>query len=335
MCASNNIDAIIQVKQCKYQKVEMNSNVFKADTARFHIINSSIDNFSLAANAAKVLRLDMYSDTLGVVNVDDNWGDKSAPISRISELNFYSCQFTGNLATIIMQHKRKPSIRFYECVFGTGVQMTYINADTIEFNRCKDIAKDMVLSVESNDRPTVLKFRHSDLSHIDFDYDKRYDLFQWPEQETTRAIYEQLLVKFQNEKKLDSYERIDKEYFKFRHNWVINILSCWWWDYGYNKWLIIIWTAIFVLIFSVFNFLYWEQCIHIYPIKKVAEISATSGKSSKFLKVFVYTSFIFFSIKVDFEKLSFKKTGWLVYFFFQYLVGLTCLFFIANAILKL
>lgn len=335
VCTSNHIDAIVQIKQSKYQRVEMNTNIFKNDTARFHIISSTIDHFMLTANVAKVLRLDMYTDTLGTVDVDDNWGDKTAPMSRISELNFYHCQFTGSVATIIRQNKRKPSIRFYDCVFSKDVQLTNLNADTIEFDRCKDIVKDMALSAERNDRPTVLKFRHTDLSHIDFDYDQRYVLYQWPERETIRGIYEQLLVKFQNEKKLESYERVDKEYFRFRHSWLINAISYCWWDYGYNKWLIILWTVFFVFIFSALNYRFWDRCVETYPIKKVSEISSTHAGVQKFIKILVYTSFIFFSIKIEFEKLSFKKTGWLAYFFLQYLLGLICLFFIANAILKL
>jgi hypothetical protein len=55
----------------------------------------------------------------------------------------------------------------------------------------------------------------------------------------------------------------------------------------------------------------------------------------KYFVVFLYTAFIFFSLKIDFDKLSFKGVRLVGYFFFQYIVGLVCLFFIANAILKI
>ncbi|WP_143822191.1 hypothetical protein [Mucilaginibacter pedocola] len=82
----------------------------------------------------------------------------------------------------------------------------------MEFHWFKEILKDMALSTELNDRPTVLKFRHTDLSHIDFDYYQRYVLHQCPERETTRGIYEQLLVKFQNKKTGESSAGGEKEF---------------------------------------------------------------------------------------------------------------------------
>jgi hypothetical protein len=40
-------------------------------------------------------------------------------------------------------------------------------------------------------------------------------------------------------------------------------------------------------------------------------------------------------LHIDFDKLSFQKPGLTIYFFIQYQVGLGCLFFILNAILKI
>jgi hypothetical protein len=52
------------------------------------------------------------------------------------------------------------------------------------------------------------------------------------------------------------------------------------------------------------------------------------------VKGFIFTSLIFFSLRINFEKLSYNTTKGLVWFFFQYIVGLVCLFFLVNYILK-
>jgi hypothetical protein len=48
----------------------------------------------------------------------------------------------------------------------------------------------------------------------------------------------------------------------------------------------------------------------------------------------VFTSFIFFSLRIDFDKLKYANTKYLAAFFVQYIVGLICLFFLVNAIFK-
>ncbi|HEY9001264.1 MAG TPA: hypothetical protein VIM89_07915 [Mucilaginibacter sp.] len=325
----------VQIMKSKYNKVEVSGNVFRKDTARIDVMNSSIQNLFFEGNNAKVLNAYFMEDTLGMANFSANYIADVNVNHKINEVNFFHCQLNNWLMTDITKLPGSRSIRFNQCSFGKESGLLGISADTIEFKSCVHIEHGMFLQGIDKEEPTILKFYNTDLTNIEFDYDSRYKLYESPYPELNRSIYEQLLVKFQNEKKLNSYERVDKEYFQSRHSWFVNELSFIWWDYSYNKWRIIIWTIFFLLLFTLWNYGNWEKLILIYPIKKSADISASASEYEKIIKIFVYTSFIFFSIKVDFEKLSFKSTKWLVYFFLQYIIGLICLFFIANAILKL
>ncbi len=62
---------------------------------------------------------------------------------------------------------------------------------------------------------------------------------------------------------------------------------------------------------------------------------AGQNNRKKRVKVLAFTVLIFFSLRVDFDKLSFQKPGLVIYFFIQYLIGLGCLFLILIAILKI
>jgi hypothetical protein len=333
--SNDTIISNVHLMRCNYDKFELIGNVFKKDSARVDVMNSTINNLFITANRAKVMNIHFTQDTVGLFDISNLWLSEPKSSCGISEISFFQSQLNDYIMTDVVTTKYKCNLRFRECSFGKKAWLLDVDVDTLEMTNCNEIASGMMFNSVKRSHPTILKFNQTDLKNVGFDYDERYLLYQWSNPEATRSVYEALLVKFQNEKKLDSFERVDKEYFQFRHNWLVNFISFCWWDYGYNKWLIIYWTIAFVLLFTAINFLNWNNCLLAYPIKKAGDISTTPSSWQKALKILVYTSFIFFSIKVDFEKLSFKKTGWLVYFFIQYIIGLICLFFIANAILKL
>ncbi len=114
-----------------------------------------------------------------------------------------------------------------------------------------------------------------------------------------------------------------------------------WWRYGYSKWLVILWTFVFLVLFFNYNYKNWDGMRRIYGVFDKDELAVLSkldkNKRNKRKAAFVllYTSFIFFSLRIDFDKLKYANTKYLTAFFTQYVVGLICLFFLANAIFKL
>jgi hypothetical protein len=158
--------------------------------------------------------------------------------------------------------------------------------------------------------------------------------------------YEGLLGKFRIEKKDESYERLDLEYqdFKGMHNgsWarVFNWLNREWWNYGYSRGKVIQWTFVFLALFFVGNMLLWRQMQETYSIHQSQNFIDRREhpfryQMQKYIRIFLYTAYIFFSIKIDLPRLKITNFWLLLYFFFQFLVGLWCLFFIVNALLKI
>jgi hypothetical protein len=160
------------------------------------------------------------------------------------------------------------------------------------------------------------------------------------------GTYETLLSKFKNESKKESYERLDIEYHHFKAqkgaHW--DRIADWaqekWWNYGYSKLLVVKWTFLFLGIFFVINALFWRGMQEVYPISQEYPFVDRQSRPIRYralelLRVFLYTVFVFFSIKIDLDRLKVTNPWLLAYFFFQWLVGLWCLFFIVNALLKI
>lgn len=156
---------------------------------------------------------------------------------------------------------------------------------------------------------------------------------------------------------LDGYEKLDKEYkaFKYlsRNSFVArlqNRIDKYWWDYGYDKFMVIKNSIKVFLLFFVINLLAYKGLSKVYhPIKfkefdERLEMSnvdikhpiATSIK--KYLKripvIFLYTAFVFWGLKLDLKELEIKKPIFMSLLIIQYVIGLICLAYIANYIIS-
>ena len=171
-------------------------------------------------------------------------------------------------------------------------------------------------------------------------------------------VYERLLLNQQKNGYISSIEKLDKEYQMFKYlesgkynkiwgvflNWVNKI----WWDYGYNKILIIRNTLYLFIIFTVINSLFFKWIItNLYEMKKIVEtrnLIQTKNKFYLFFRIlplsFFYTGIIFFGLKFDLNKLRYSENFQglkffnLIYFLLIYLSGLVCLGYLANYILS-
>jgi hypothetical protein len=165
-----------------------------------------------------------------------------------------------------------------------------------------------------------------------------------------RSVYESVLKKLKDDGFMDSYKILDVEYrYSVYQNsgWydqnIVNPLQKHWWNYGYNKELIFLWSFIFLLFFSFANlWLYPKLMDRVYSIEFLEKIDQSKGIGKTkwilhFLQTITYTFIIFFGFKMDLEK--FKKAAvsqhpiLFVYLMSIYVIGLVCLGFIVNFII--
>lgn len=187
---------------------------------------------------------------------------------------------------------------------------------------------------------TIRTGDHPDTIISNISYDKRV------------SVYEQVLKKLKDEGLMQSYEILDIEYrqLKYRHkggiNWyVLNTFQYWWWNYGYNKERVFLWSIIFWLIFSFVNSrLYCELNENVYSITFLDKIQNNELSKVKrviyyLLQVVTYTAIVFFGLKMDvakFKKGVIRQHPWLfAYLMIVYIVGIVCLGFIVNIIFTL
>lgn len=159
--------------------------------------------------------------------------------------------------------------------------------------------------------------------------------------------YQRLLDYFQKRGMFQSYERLDKEFkaFKFLDEgiWygrVFNWIDRHWWDYGYNKFLVVRNAIILNLCFFFINIcLYGKLLNQTYTIAKFAEIERNMAhafvydKMKRLSYIFLYTAYIFWGLKLDIEKINISKTRLFYYVLLQYVTGVICLAYLANLII--
>lgn len=225
-----------------------------------------------------------------------------------------------------------------------------------------DSASDVV-----QDRYCYIDLRGAPLDKFKLYYDK-YRIY-WPETidrtvyEELTQVYEGLLKKFKNEGHLTSYATLDKEYQAFKDlqnpdaseiKKLLNKINFYWNNYGYNKERIWLWTAIFLAISTLINWLVFPYLVKdVYPVPMIDKAlfdnkpeNRAQFTGSVFLKgkvhlnfryliyAFYYTILIFFGLKLTTERVNFKMHGGIAIIFTEYLIGLICLGYLANFIIS-
>jgi hypothetical protein len=181
--------------------------------------------------------------------------------------------------------------------------------------------------------------------------------------DSTTSVYdkEQVYTELLNMQKtnyfLDGCEKLDKEYkaFKYLHRNsfiadVQNWIDKYWWDYGYDKFMVIKNSVKLFLLFFAINLLAYKGLAKVYhPIKfrefdERLEMNNVDIKHpvaagiKKYLKripvIFLYTAFVFWGLKLDLKELEIKKPLYMTILIGQYITGLVCLAYIANYIIS-
>jgi hypothetical protein len=159
------------------------------------------------------------------------------------------------------------------------------------------------------------------------------------------SIYEALLSNFKTNGQTNSYKLLDIEYqqFKLNNSWArwITWLPKYWWDFGYDKEYIFVWTVLFVVLFTCFTYFFiYSLNTKVYPIKKIPINKCWSKKLSfedfinRLWYSFMYTSAIFFMLSLKTENIQFKEKRGTFYLIVVYSFGLLCLAYMANFIVQ-
>lgn len=185
----------------------------------------------------------------------------------------------------------------------------------------------------------------------------RLSLSQSSTFERTSSIYQALLLRYNELMFKDSYEALDKEWKEtvYLHNGFVgiitNTLQKYWWDYGYSKWWIFLWSIGCVLLFSIINTLILKYFITkiyqpetAFDIEQVKQDWKELSHIKRFRKHFTttvyFTGLIFFAIQFEPRRLVAAKgeygqnLGALIYFLLIYATGLVCLGYIANLVIS-
>jgi hypothetical protein len=205
------------------------------------------------------------------------------------------------------------------------------------------------------EKTCYISFFRVDFDKVEFNYNY-YRLF-FPKHylldyEEKVNVYHQLLNKFRVKGMYQSYEKLDREFKEFKYlegkgfgGSVLNWVDRHWWGYGYSKFLVVRNALLLNFIFFIINSFVFRQLVHRgYRIEKFARINTELNKKFKkpFTRylakspyVFLYTSYIFWGLRLDVNNISVHKIGMFAYVLLQYVTGVVCLAYVANLIITI
>jgi len=313
--------------------------LYKAYITQLNFTNNNISYLSVSHSKLEALKIDSLFDNGRCIKFsEDSLADIKIDNSFASETSTYHCTFSGK---IDIRLGEKCNLVFNDCSFTNQAEVINVTSGNLYFDNCKNFAQAIRLETDSS-RLVKLNFdNNTDLSKLNFFYNDNYQIVynRYESADENYKLFDRLRTKFKSEYKSADLERIQIEYTRYNYSkdwwkyplWLIDWA---WWDYGFAKGRIVLWTLVFFTLFYALNFKHWRR------ISKAYEIFPNipdwkKYKKQKYYYVFLFTAFIFFSIRIDLQSLKYDNKRTLSHFFVQYLVGLICLFFLFNAIFKL
>jgi len=320
---------------------DFDCNIYQPGHGSIFVSNSTIRELGVSDNKFKTLIASFNYDTifsLGFLKADE-------PSIKKSELflRFNDCYFDGPL-TINLPYF-KVIISFRNCHFNDNFSLK-ATVDSIKFNDCIIENRNPISLTASNDSVRI-SFDNFDIEKAKFDYLPNFKIVfedDFLSEERKNNVYQRLIAKYKAEYLKDSERNVAVEHELYKRNFMSTSEKLWsqiqsyWWNYGYSKERIIFFTAKIICIFYLINLLFWKWLKHAYridlPIRKEFK-NRLLFYLGQIVNVFIYTSLIFFSLRVDFDKLEYKSPHLVLWFFLQYIIGLFCVFFIVNWLFKI
>jgi hypothetical protein len=267
-----------------------------------------------------------------------------------------------------------PVANFDEIRVGDSTNILFYNTvlpDTLNFSYIPKIKNQIDLTVanftdslhydkvsDNYTRPHRIFFYKTDISKFHLDYIHFRLMFpdnlnghRFPDDEK-ESIYVALLNNFKVSGQEVSYQFLDIEYQKFRWKRAGASLLIWlpryWWNFGYDKEYVFLWTIGLVFFFTVINFFAVDYLnTKVYTVENIASLPRVKylfqlGPAKIIWQNIVkrwwyslaYTSAIFFRLTLDIGKIRFKERGGTSYLLLIYILGLICLAYMANFVLQ-
>ncbi|MEX6686420.1 hypothetical protein QTN47_02890 [Danxiaibacter flavus] len=310
------------------------------DTSSILIEHSNLNGITFSNSGLNDITF--VEDTLNATFIDSIFTSKDAA-SIVKSIFFNKCFINGSFNC---KGSRIQNLYFVSCKFGPSASLADLRFDTLILEDCGKLPSGIAFSPIPNNKDCYLKIVRTDITASNFKYPAGLHLF-FDDNEGTddiNNVYVSLLEKLKGEAKTESYKQVDIDYrnqLASRGGIVektLNFVNRTWWNYGYNKGRVIWISLILLLIFFFINLFTWQRLQLIYPVSSIIDKMEDAFENKNYVRhaslVFLYTSFIFFSFKIDFTKIRFGNLQTVAYFLLQYIAGLICLFFILNAILK-
>jgi len=334
----------------KASDIRIDDNEFLADQSRVGINDLKIEgSLFYGGNWFRHQQISFSNDTLSTrfyfTNSKEDLSKKKGYRDYVS-LQFTNCVIDGGLA--FEQLADTVDVTFRYCTFGSGAEFLNIAADKVAFISCGKIPSYLIMRLAPNKSNGTMEFYNTDFKEAQLVYSPGMSLAFTNETipDNISNTYQSLLGKFKTDNKPESYKLLDIEYrnYKAAHGTRWDKFSNWvnlvWWNYGYAKLRILLWALGFLLLFWILNSLLWTKLQQLYPMPLKFDLgdkleTPVMYNLRKLILIFFYTAFIFFSVKIEFNQLTYRKIAITLYFFTQFLIGLICLFFIVNALLKI
>lgn len=348
----NVINGAVHFLNLKNSSFDILLDTFKQVKAEIYVVNTVLKDISfLRYNSYTDMYVDFSRDSLyDVLQIQNgrartNVHKGTDPLQHYFRLTFSNCYINADLR--FADNADTATVIFKNCHFGPNASLD-IRVDTVSFIDCQQLPATLNLQLKANNDKCWIGLNNTSISDVNFVYASHHRLLfdSTADIDTYASTYENLLAKFRSENKKESYRRLDIEYKNYKAsrgdvwNRLFNWLDREWWNYGYSKGRVIGWTLALLGFFFVLNTCLWKPMQKVYPILQDQDFIDRQQKPllyhiQQHIRILLYTVYIFFSIKIDLQRLKITTVPILLYFFLQFLVGLWCLFFIVNALLKI
>ncbi|MBB3701256.1 pentapeptide repeat-containing protein [Flammeovirga yaeyamensis] len=236
--------------------------------------------------------------------------------------------------------------------------------DTIIFDQVtsEEIVDLSLCKLNPNKTICHISLNSTNIEKFKFDYSQGFKLYiQYDSTRnfekhytSTVSVYEQIMKMQEKYGYNTGYEKADKEKKEYTYiskaklnkkNWLgfpylwyhgLNKLDYVWWDYGYNKmWIFRNTFIIFIALFLInIPFTLTNKLRNTYDIILLHSILESNNFFIKYIYYnFLFTSFVFFGIKLDFKEIKYTNKLVSLLIIFQYVLGLICMAYIANTII--
>ncbi|SFE40413.1 hypothetical protein SAMN05518672_10616 [Chitinophaga sp. CF118] len=313
------------------------------DSSVFRVISSSIKNVSFhSADRTKTQYYYFANDTIDNVTFLTNEDSLNSPYTFGGSFkhiyNFRACHINSDFT--FFQRDPDAKIVFDRCTFGPDAYLSDMVVDRIDFINCRDLREKVSIGFREHNIQSQLRLVNSDIENIEIVWNNGLRLVfdSSDNRDVIGNTFESLLAKYKFGGKKDSYQRVDLQARTIEQSKIVHLIDKYWWYYSYKKYLVFLWVIGLLILFTFINYCKWNGVQLTYPILFIENCyyNDLNMRLKKVKIVFIYTAFIFFALKIDLDKLKVHNhLGYIVWFFFQYLTGLSCLLFIFNAILHI